>query len=237
MIEPVIYVTEDGKAPFGDWFDDLDVMAALKVRTTLARIETGNLGDVMPVGQGVSERRIPFGPGYSVYFDQDGDKLVILLCGGTKKRQSKDMHKLRCRGTTTRHGRRKEADMALTRDFKDTIKAQAERHPAFRRGLFQKAIEAFLSDDTETGKLLLRDYVNTTVGFEKLETEPDKSPKSLNQWAEEVLDRAAGYPPNQVTRPRHRMIRLPAQRAACHFVATCRRGRTLLKSNTKLSKI
>jgi putative addiction module killer protein len=91
MIELVIYVTEDGKAPFGDWFDGLDVAAALKVRTALARIETGNLGDVKPVGQGVSERRIPFGPGYRVYFGQDGDKLVILLCGGTKKRQSKDI--------------------------------------------------------------------------------------------------------------------------------------------------
>lgn len=91
MVELVIYVTDDGKAPFGDWFDDLDVAAALKVRTALARIETGNLGDVKPVGQGVSERRIPFGPGYRVYFGQDGDKLVILLCGGTKKRQSKDI--------------------------------------------------------------------------------------------------------------------------------------------------
>ncbi len=69
--------------------------------------------------------------------------------------------------------------MALTRDFKDTIQARAQRDPAFRRGLFQEAIEAFLSNDTETGKLLLRDYVNATVGFEKLGAELDKSPKSL----------------------------------------------------------
>jgi hypothetical protein len=61
--------------------------------------------------------------------------------------------------------------MALTRDFKDTIQARAHRDPAFRRGLFEEAIEAFLSNDTETGKLLLRDYVNATLGFE--------SPKSL----------------------------------------------------------
>lgn len=89
--ELVLYVTEDGNAPFEDWFDGLDTAAALKVRTALARIETGNLGDVKPVGQGVSERRIPFGPGYRVYFGQDGNTLVILLCGGTKKRQSKDI--------------------------------------------------------------------------------------------------------------------------------------------------
>ena len=93
MIELVVYVTEEGKAPFDDWFDKLDTVAALKVRTALARIETGNLGDVKPIGQGVSERRITFGPGYRVYFGKDGDKIVILLCGGTKKRQSKDIEK------------------------------------------------------------------------------------------------------------------------------------------------
>ena len=85
MVELVVYVTEEGKAPFDDWFTKLDTAAALKVRTALARIETGNLGDVKPVGQGVSERRITFGPGYRVYFGQDGEKLVILLCGGTKE--------------------------------------------------------------------------------------------------------------------------------------------------------
>nr|WP_238928943.1 type II toxin-antitoxin system RelE/ParE family toxin [Alexandriicola marinus] len=87
----VVYETEEGKSPFEDWFNNLDTAAALKVRTVLARIETGNMGDVKPVGQGGSERRITFGPGYRVYFGQDGQKLVILLCGGTKKRQSKDI--------------------------------------------------------------------------------------------------------------------------------------------------
>ena len=91
MNKLVVYVSEEGKTLFDDWFDNLDTMAALKVRTALARIETGNLGDVKPVGQGVSERRITFGPGYRVYFGKDGDTLVILLCGGTKKRQSKDI--------------------------------------------------------------------------------------------------------------------------------------------------
>jgi DNA-binding phage protein len=69
--------------------------------------------------------------------------------------------------------------MPLTRDFKETVQARAQRDPAFRRGLFEEAIEAFLSNDTETGKLLLRDYVNATVGFEKLGEELNKSPKSL----------------------------------------------------------
>ncbi|MXX87799.1 MAG: type II toxin-antitoxin system RelE/ParE family toxin [Boseongicola sp. SB0677_bin_26] len=63
----------------------------MKVTTAIARIGSGNLGDVKPVGHGVSERRITFGPGYRLYFGQDGQKLVVLLTGGVKKRQSKDI--------------------------------------------------------------------------------------------------------------------------------------------------
>lgn len=69
--------------------------------------------------------------------------------------------------------------MALTRDFKDTIKARAERDPEFRVAMLQEALDAFLSADLETGKVLLRDYVNATVGFEQLGAQLHKSPKSL----------------------------------------------------------
>jgi len=61
------------------------------VRTAIARIEAGNLGDVKPVGEGVSERRIDFGPGYRMYFGKDGERFVLLLVGGTKKRQQRDI--------------------------------------------------------------------------------------------------------------------------------------------------
>jgi len=91
MFDVVVYETESGHAPFDAWFNALDTQAALKVTTAIARIEAGNLGDVKPVGQGISERRITFGPGYRLYFGQDGKKLVVLLTGGTKKRQSKDI--------------------------------------------------------------------------------------------------------------------------------------------------
>jgi len=91
MVEVVQYETEEGVCPFADWFDGLDTKAALKVRTAIARMEAGNPGDVKPVGQGVSERRIDFGPGYRVYFGQDGAKFVVLLVGGTKKRQQRDI--------------------------------------------------------------------------------------------------------------------------------------------------
>jgi DNA-binding phage protein len=127
----------------------------------------------------VSERRITFGPGYRVYFGQNDDTLVILLCGGTKKRQSKDIEHANAYGTTIRPAKRKATDMPLTKVFKDTIKARAERDPEFRVDLFREAIEAMLSNDLETGKVLLRDYVNATVGFEALAQDMDKDPKSL----------------------------------------------------------
>ena len=69
--------------------------------------------------------------------------------------------------------------MPLTKNFKDTIKARAERDPEFCVGLFREAIDALLSDDLETGKVLLRDYVNATIGFETLAKEMEKNPKSL----------------------------------------------------------
>ena len=93
MFDVVVYQTEEGNAPFEDWYNALDTQAALKVTTAIARIEAGNLGDVKPVGKGVCERRITFGPGYRLYFGQDGKKLVVLLTGGTKKRQSKDIER------------------------------------------------------------------------------------------------------------------------------------------------
>lgn len=69
--------------------------------------------------------------------------------------------------------------MALTRDFKDTVQQRAERNPTFRLGLLEEATDAFLAADLETGKLLLRDYVNATLGFEALGRELGRSPKSL----------------------------------------------------------
>lgn len=69
--------------------------------------------------------------------------------------------------------------MALTREFKDTVMEMAKRSPEFRIGLLEEALEALSSGELETGKILLRDYVNATVGFQGLGTALDKSPKSL----------------------------------------------------------
>ena len=93
MIEVVEYESEDGSLPFRKWFTSLNVQAALKVRTALARMENGNFSNVKSVGWGVSEYKLDFGPGYRIYFGKEGDRLVILLGGGTKKRQSGDIEK------------------------------------------------------------------------------------------------------------------------------------------------
>jgi putative addiction module killer protein len=89
--ELLYYLGDDGKSPFEHWFSGLDAQAAAKVAVGLARIETGNLSNVKPVGEGVLEYRIDWGPGYRVYFGRDGNVLVILLTGGTKQRQQRDI--------------------------------------------------------------------------------------------------------------------------------------------------
>jgi DNA-binding phage protein len=69
--------------------------------------------------------------------------------------------------------------MALTRDFKETIQARAQRDAAFRRELLREAVEAMLNGDVETGKAVLRDYINATIGFVELAETTHRSPKSL----------------------------------------------------------
>jgi DNA-binding phage protein len=69
--------------------------------------------------------------------------------------------------------------MALTKDFKDTIQARAQRDPAFRKALLQEGVECLLAGDVDTGKAVLRDYINAAIGFEELSRVFDKSSKSL----------------------------------------------------------
>jgi putative addiction module killer protein len=87
----IVYQNAEGHEPFPAWLKELDPQAAAKVSVALERMESGNLGDVKSVGEGVSERRIDWGPGYRIYFGQDGRELIILLAGGTKKRQQQDI--------------------------------------------------------------------------------------------------------------------------------------------------
>lgn len=81
----------DGRSPFAEWFDDLDSVTAARVDRYIRRLESGNFGAAKVVGEGVSELRLDFGPGYRVYFGRDGKRLIILLGGGSKRRQDADI--------------------------------------------------------------------------------------------------------------------------------------------------
>lgn len=91
LIELREYLDTKGRSLFGQWFDRLDVAAAARVTTSLTRLRHGNWSSVKGVGGRVYEVTIDFGPGYRVYFGKDGENIVILLGGGTKKRQSQDI--------------------------------------------------------------------------------------------------------------------------------------------------
>ena len=77
---------------YAKWLDGLrDIRARARILVRIERLAAGNPGDVRPVGEGVSELRVDYGPGYRVYFIQQGQKVVILLAGGDKRTQAKDI--------------------------------------------------------------------------------------------------------------------------------------------------
>lgn len=89
-----LYVTPDGKTPFTEWLEALrDIKGRAKIRVRLDRLRLGNLGDCKSLGEGVSELRIDFGPGYRVYFGQEGTRTLVLLYGGDKSTQQADIKK------------------------------------------------------------------------------------------------------------------------------------------------
>jgi putative addiction module killer protein len=172
------YLDERGRSPFGEWRAELDDFARAKVTTAVLRLEQGNTSNVKSVGEGISELKIDFGPGYRIYFGRDGTTVVILLGGGTKKRQQQDVARAQERWRD--YKRRKAGNrMPLTRAFRETVLEDMKRNPGFREAMLREGIDALLSDDLELGKGILRDYINATIGFEKLGTKLKMSPKSL----------------------------------------------------------
>src|SRR6195952_2721387 len=91
MLDIRYYVAASGEEPFAEWFAELEAAASAKISRALVRLEQGNLSNVKSVREGVLEYRIDFGPGYRIYFGRDGETLVILLTGGTKRRQQGDI--------------------------------------------------------------------------------------------------------------------------------------------------
>lgn len=93
MIEIRQYVDRLGRTPFLKWFNGLSDEAQARVAIAFERLERGNRSSIKSVGAGVEELRIDFGPGYRIYFGWDGQALVILLAGGSKKRQQADIER------------------------------------------------------------------------------------------------------------------------------------------------
>lgn len=86
------YQTKEGRRPFVHWLEALkDRQARTRIEARLARVAAGTFGDAEPVGEGVMELRVDWGPGYRVYFARVGQVIVLLLCGGDKKTQQKDI--------------------------------------------------------------------------------------------------------------------------------------------------
>ena len=83
--------TEGGRSAFGEWFEDLDAVTAARVDRYIRRKEAGNFGAAKALRGGVYELRLDFGPGYRVYYGRDGRTVIVLLCGGDKRTQERDI--------------------------------------------------------------------------------------------------------------------------------------------------
>jgi len=108
VVEIREYLSAEGHSPFRRWFDRLDARAAARITVALVRIEQGNLASTKSVGHGVLEYRIDIGPGYRIYFGRDGQTLVVLLAGGSKSRQQKDIVAAQARWTDYKRRRGQE---------------------------------------------------------------------------------------------------------------------------------
>jgi putative addiction module killer protein len=94
LLEVIAYQTLQGKIPYQDWLQSIrDSQMRGRIRTRVDRLRLGNFGDCKSIGAGVLELRMHFGPGYRLYFAQDGQRLIVLLCGGDKSTQSRDVEK------------------------------------------------------------------------------------------------------------------------------------------------
>ncbi|HKI27000.1 MAG TPA: type II toxin-antitoxin system RelE/ParE family toxin [Candidatus Sulfotelmatobacter sp.] len=90
LIEVREYLDHQGRSPYAQWFNKLNAPAAAKIAVAVIRMSNGNLSNVKSVGTGVFEYKVDFGPGYRIYFGKDGERLILLLGGGSKKRQQTD---------------------------------------------------------------------------------------------------------------------------------------------------
>lgn len=90
-----IYITQENKKPFVEWLESLDKEYRYRVKERLDRVALGNFGDWKSLDEGINELRLNFGSGYRIYFGQEKNSIILLLCGGNKASQKKDIKKAR----------------------------------------------------------------------------------------------------------------------------------------------
>jgi putative addiction module killer protein len=122
MIHLEEYRDLGGRNSYKAWFDSLDVATAARIAVALERIAQGHASAIKSVGEGVSEYKLDFGPGYRIYFGKDGDRLVILLGGGTKKRQNQDIKQ--AQAAWSQYKRRKRDTQKLAEQAAAKLKAK-----------------------------------------------------------------------------------------------------------------
>ncbi len=95
MVELRVFTDRQGRQPFEDWLSGLDEIALRRVKVVLSRMKDGNFSNIKGLGGGLLEYRLQFEPGYRIYFGRDRQALVILLAGGIKASQQRDIRKAR----------------------------------------------------------------------------------------------------------------------------------------------
>ena len=180
MIEVREYLDRSGRSPYADWFDRLASEAAAKVAVALVRVQQGNFSSVKGVGSGVYEYRIDFGPGFRIYFGKDGDQLVSSSAVEPKSASNVTSNWQCLVGTITKREKPQEALNAFNQRFqRNNPRARPTRSP-FPPSPASRRPRQFSLWRCRTGKLVLRDFINATVGFAKLGRATDRSAKSLN---------------------------------------------------------
>ena len=111
MVEIRAFKDSQGREPFKDWLRGLDEVNSTRIKDVLDRIEDGNLSNVTGLGGGLLECRLHFGPGYRIYFGREGQALVILLAGGVKASQQRDINKARAMWQDHKNQRSKQGGM------------------------------------------------------------------------------------------------------------------------------
>ena len=179
MLTVLEFLERDGASPFGNWFASLDAIAAAKITTAVRRLELGNFSNVKGVGAGVFEYRI--GRTRLSRLLRHGRRRPGDLAGRGNEKAPSSRHR---NGANAVEGLQEaqaagDVTMPLTREFKETVQARIKQDRKYRKELLREGVASLLVGDLDTGKAILRDYINATIGFEELSRVTKRPTKSL----------------------------------------------------------